>query len=86
MKTLTDLQPGTSAVVDKLRFNDADTVRLMELGFIPGMTVSCQRRVPLGDLAVYQLDGSQIALRHETASRIRIRFGTGAEGIDGGNG
>ena len=86
METLTDLKPGNSAVVDELRFNEADTVRLMELGFIPGMTVSCQRRVPLGDLAIYQLDGSQIALRREAASRIRIRSGAAKGGNDGGHG
>ncbi len=86
METLTDLRPGNSAVVDELRFNEADTVRLMELGFIPGMTVSCQRRIPLGDLAVYQLDGSQIALRRETAARIRIRSGADDGGTDGGHG
>ena len=70
METLTDLAPGTSATVQELRFDEADAVRLMELGFIPGVSVSCQRIVPLGDLAVYQVDGSQVALRRETASRI----------------
>ena len=60
-------------MVDELLFDSDDTVRLMELGFIPGAAVSCQRRVPFGDLAVYQLDGAQIALRRETAKRIRVR-------------
>ena len=73
MKILVDLEPGRTAVVDELLFDAADAVRLMELGFIPGSSVSCQRRVPFGDLAVYQLDGAQIALRRETAERIRIR-------------
>ncbi len=73
MESLADLSPGTTAVVGELRFDEVDAVRLMELGFIPGMSVSCQRRVPMGDLSVYQLDGTQIALRSETASRIRVR-------------
>ena len=72
-RSLADLAPGTSAVVGQLRFDEVDAVRLMELGFIPGMSVTCQRRVPLGDISVFQLDGSQIAIRGETASRIRIR-------------
>ena len=79
METLADLRPGTTAVVGELELNQRDAVRLMELGFIPGMPVSCQRRVPMGDLAVYQLDGSQIALRYETASQIRIQSESAGE-------
>jgi Fe2+ transport system protein FeoA len=80
-KSLADLKPGTTAVVGELGFDESDAVRLMELGFIPGMSVSCRRRVPMGDLSIYDLDGSQIALRRETASRIRVRsdFATGVE-------
>ena len=63
-------------MVAELRFGDADAVRLMEMGFIPGASVSCQRRVPMGDLSVYQLDGTQIALRRETSSRIVIQAAT----------
>ena len=73
MASLQDLKPGSTAVVSELRFNEADAQRLMELGFIPGTSVTCQRRVPLGDLSVYQLDGTQIALRGETASRIGVQ-------------
>ena len=73
IKTLSDLDPGTTALIGELDMDESDSVRLMELGFIPGTAVSCQRRVPLGDLAVYQLEGAQIAVRRETARRIRIR-------------
>ncbi len=72
-ESLADLGAGATAVVAELEFDELDCVRLMELGFIPGATVSCQRLVPLGDIAVYQVEGSQIALRRETASQIKIR-------------
>ncbi len=72
MASLDDLAPGTTATVEELRCEEPDAVRLMELGFIPGVAVSCQRAVPLGDLAVYQVEGSQIALRRETAARILL--------------
>ena len=71
--SLADLPTGTTALIDRLEVDEGDQVRLMELGFIPGLSVSCQRRVPLGDLTVYQLDGVQIAVRKETASKIRVR-------------
>jgi len=79
---LADLGTGTSALIDGLDVDEGDAVRLMELGFVPGLSVSCQRRVPLGDLTVYQLDGVQIAVRKETASKIRVRSMTAS----GGNG
>lgn len=76
MDSLIDLVPGTTAVVTELRFEEDDAVRLMELGFVPGVSVSCQRRVPMGDLSVYQLDGTQVAIRKETASRILVQSGS----------
>ncbi len=77
--TLARLRPGADAVVAELEVDEAEAVRLMELGFIPDERVSCERRVPLGDLAVYRLEGAAIALRRKTAARIRIRRGQGAE-------
>ena len=71
-ETLAALGPGQSAVVGDLALDEKDRVRVMELGFIPGAPVSCQRVVPLGDLAVYQVDGALIAIRGETAAQIGI--------------
>lgn len=82
MDSLINLVPGTTAVVAELRFEEADAVRLMELGFVPGVSVSCQRRVPMGDLTVYQLDGTQVALRKETASRILVQSGSALGGYE----
>lgn len=70
---LDHLRPGVTAVIERLAFEEADRVRLMELGLIPGSSVSCQRVVPLGDLAIYQVEGTQIALRRETAARITLQ-------------
>lgn len=67
------LRPGVTAVIEALDFEEADRVRLMELGFIPGSSVSCQRVVPLGDLAIFQVEGTQVALRKETAARITLQ-------------
>lgn len=66
------LEPGRTAIVGNLAFGEADRVRVMEMGFIPGAPVSCQRVVPMGDLAVYQVDGGLIAIRRETAEQIGI--------------
>ncbi len=70
--TLASLEPGRTAVIGELAFDEPDAVRVMELGFIPGAPVSCQRFVPLGDVAVYQVDGAMVAIRRETAAQIEI--------------
>lgn len=71
--SLDRLSPGVTAEIGSLDFEEGDRVRLMELGFIPGSSVSCQREVPLGDLAIFQVEGTQVALRRETAARITLR-------------
>ena len=83
--SLADLRPGTSAEITALALGEADSVRLMELGFIPGTVVTCERRVPLGDLTVYRLEGNKIALRKETATRIEIRPHDSPRGPDHGS-
>jgi len=46
----------------------------MELGFLPGTRITAGRSAPGGDPRVFQVDGSEIALRQETAERLKIRF------------
>ena len=80
------LSPGVTAVIAALDFEEADRVRLMELGFIPGSSVSCQRVVPLGDLAIFQVEGTQVALRRETAARITLQPTSAGREPDAGGG
>lgn len=47
--------------------------RLMEMGFLPGGRVAAAVAAPGGDPRVYRVDGTEIALRRETAARLRIR-------------
>lgn len=84
--SLDRLSPGTTAVIAALDFEEADRVRLMELGFIPGSSVSCQRAVPMGDLAIFQVEGTQVALRKETAARITLQPSSAARNPDADGG
>jgi len=45
---------------------------LMRFGFIPDAEVTLRRRAPLGDPNVYSVDGSEVALRAETARHILV--------------
>ena len=71
--TLFDLRRGDAAVLDGIDLPVEDARRLMELGFLPGATVTAGLSAPGGDPRVFQVDGSEIALRRETAKRLKIR-------------
>jgi ferrous iron transport protein A len=73
--TLVDLCPGQEGVVDRLDLPDDIARRLMELGFLPGSTVVASRCAPGGDPRVFRVDGSEIALRRETAIHIYLHDG-----------
>jgi Fe2+ transport system protein FeoA len=70
---LTELRRGDAAILDRIDLPDADARRLMELGFLPGTRITAGRSAPGGDPRVFQVDGSEIALRRETAQRLKTR-------------
>ena len=45
----------------------------MELGFLPGVRLSVAHSAPGGDPLVFRVDGSEVALRRETAAHLTIR-------------
>ncbi len=71
--SLVDLRRGDAAILDGIDLPGDDARRLMELGFLPGARVTAGMSAPGGDPRVFQVDGSEIALRRETARRLRVR-------------
>lgn len=71
--TLVDLQRGDAAILHEIDLPGEDARRLMELGFLPGTRITAGLSAPGGDPQVFQVDGSEIALRRETARRMKIR-------------
>ena len=71
--TLLDLRKGDAAVLDSIELPADDAQRLMELGFLPGTSITAGQSAPGGDPRVFQVDGSEIALRRATAGRLTIR-------------
>ncbi len=69
---LTDLRRGQQAVIEGFDLPEEFARRLMELGFLPGGVVKAGRTAPGGDPRVFEVDGSEVALRRETALQIRI--------------
>ena len=70
-----DLRKGDAAILDRIDLPSEDARRLMELGFLPGTPITAGFSAPGGDPRVFQVDGSEIALRRETARRLKVRSG-----------
>jgi ferrous iron transport protein A len=70
---LADLRPGEAGVLDAINLPEDDARRLMELGFLPGSLVTAARRSPFGDPRLFRVDGSEIAIRRETARHLTLR-------------
>ncbi|MBC8165181.1 MAG: ferrous iron transport protein A [Bryobacteraceae bacterium] len=71
--TLADLREGQTAVIDEVDLPYELAHRLMELGFLPGVTVEAARSAPGGGPRVFRIDGTEIALRIETSSHVTIK-------------
>jgi len=71
--TLAQLSEGQCGTLERLDLPADIARRLMELGFLPGHTVVPARSAPGGEPRVYRVDGSEIALRRETAQRLILR-------------
>lgn len=72
-RTLADLSTGERCILDRLDLPDDIARRLMELGFLPGNEVVPGWRAPGGGARVFRVDGSEVALREDTAARLYVR-------------
>ncbi|MEO8056425.1 MAG: FeoA family protein [Acidobacteriota bacterium] len=72
VSTLADLVLGQSGVLTLLDLPEGDAQRLMELGFLPGSVIVAARSAPGGDPRVYRVEGTEFALRRDTAGHIHV--------------
>jgi Fe2+ transport system protein FeoA len=72
-RSLAALREGEEGVLETLDLPDDIATRLMELGFLPGARIRAGRAAPGGDPRVFEVDGSDVAIRRETASRLVLR-------------
>ncbi len=71
--SLAALRKGDDAILERIDLPADDARRLMELGFVPGVRIASGCSAPGGDPRVFRVDGSEIALRRETARHITVR-------------
>jgi len=70
--TLDELQIGARARVRNVTGRGSMAVRLLEMGFVPGVEVALVKRAPLGDPLELRLRGFHVSLRRAEAKSIEI--------------
>ena len=70
---LSELRRGEQGILEEVDLPETEARRLMELGFTPGVRVTAALSAPGGDPRVFQVDGAEIAVRRETAARMKLR-------------
>lgn len=70
--TLDHLKFGESAVIESVGDDDM-SLRLLDMGCVPGEPVTLEKIAPLGDPIAVQVSGSLLSMRLAEASTIRIR-------------
>lgn len=69
--SLADLGPGGRARVSEVAGAGGLTLRLLEMGFVPGTVVTLIKRAPFGDPLEFQVRGCHVSLRAAEASCVR---------------
>lgn len=71
-KSLPELNMGECGTVRRLSCIGAIRRRFLDIGLIPGTSVVCFGRSPLGDPTAYLVRGKLIAIREEDAKNILL--------------
>ena len=70
---LSELKRGQRAVIDS--FTDYDlSLKLLEMGCIPGEIIELSRIAPLGDPIAISVSGYQLSLRKDEAATILVKM------------
>ena len=72
-KRLSELKEGQSGIISTIDEDDF-FLKLMEMGFIPGETVTIEQIAPLGDPVSVAIAGYKVSLRLNEAARILVEL------------
>lgn len=76
LRQLSTLTAGTSAVIREIEGEGKLRRRLLELGLLPGKTVTVRKRAPFGDPIQLHLRDYDLTLRASEAEKIRVEVQT----------
>ena len=72
-RTLADLKPGESGIVDKVGGENTLHRHLLDMGLTPGVKVLLQKTAPMGDPVELRLRGYSLTLRLDDARKITLK-------------
>ena len=70
--TLSELTPGLSCRIRKIRVRGLVGQRLLDMGLFPGTLVSVVRNAPLVDPVELKIDDQYLSIRHLEARGIEV--------------
>ena len=73
MRTIDDLTVGESGVISQVGGEGALRLRFLDMGLIPGTTVTLRKIAPMGDPIQIQVRGYELTIRREDARKIDLR-------------
>ncbi|MEJ6735128.1 MAG: FeoA family protein [Flavobacteriales bacterium] len=72
MIKLADLKQGEEGIIDS--FSDTEmSLKLMEMGCLPGEKVSIERTAPLGDPIAISISGYLLSVRKDEADTVLVQ-------------
>ena len=72
-KSLSQLSIGESAILGEMVLPEAASMRLQEMGLLPGASIRLIRRAPLGCPMEFEVAGGRVAIRVSDASSIFVQ-------------
>jgi len=73
MIPLDQLTKGVQAEIESIE-TDQLPLKLIEMGCLPGNTISLIQKAPFNDPLYFKVDESHLAIRRETAKHIFVRL------------
>lgn len=71
-KTVADLKVGESGIISGFR-NSSLTLKLLEMGFLPGTMIKLNFKAPLGDPISIRVSGYNVSIRLDEAAMILLQ-------------
>lgn len=76
VQTVEKMEPGSSGIIKEVRGDSVIRRRLMEMGVLPGSSLTLVKWAPLGDPAECRIRGYTLSLRRAEASLITVELTT----------
>lgn len=71
-KTVADLKVGESGTINGFK-NSTLTLKLLEMGFLPGSKIKLNFKAPLGDPISIRVSGYNVSIRLDEAAMILLQ-------------